>query len=388
VTDLQEYFEPQKKTTFASLPFIARPTRDENFVVFTSEDDGFTVFIHRDVTDDISHKAHEAAPNETIGLLAGRVMRDERGPYTLVLAAEGARRDEVEATPSHVRISARGHAQVRGRLESSAYGLDIIGWYHSHPRYPARFSSVDVTEQSTWRDQNHLGIVISGSDAREPLGVYRGPHAALLTPVMSELPPPPPPPTIAVQAETALISPHVEEHKEKPVATTNSVAPAVATRLLRLRSEGVQRFLLLAFGIGLLAMVVSLVRLNYRIAEVEKKLALVKLDKEHAPSVPPETTTLPLTSNSSAERVPPKETTTNDQLILSDNPVTKTHPLLPVPATQTTRRVKSGRNLKVSGKKVQADSGNDPQRSAKKATVSQPKAAKPESAPANKLRSP
>src|SRR6185503_13845852 len=136
----------------------------KEFCAFVSERDGFAALIHHNVKEAIAREAFEALPNETIGLLAGRVLRDERGPYTLVLAAQGARPDEIDATPSHVHISANGHADVRSRLEASAYGLDIIGWYHSHPRFPARFSSVDVTEQSTWRDPNHIGIVISGND--------------------------------------------------------------------------------------------------------------------------------------------------------------------------------------------------------------------------------
>jgi proteasome lid subunit RPN8/RPN11 len=386
VSELKEYFKPQKNTAFASLPFITRPARDESFSIFTSEHDSFAAFIHQNVRDAIFKEAYKAAPNETIGLLAGRVMRDEGGLYTLVLAAQGARHDEVEATPSHVRISASGYAQVRSRLESSAYGLDVIGWYHSHPRYPARFSPVDITEQSTWRDQNHLGIVISGNDNREPLGVYRGPHAALLTPVRSEIPPP----KKIAQPDITFISPRVEENKEEAIAAIKFIAPAVAVRTPRPRSEGVLRYLPLALGLGLLGMAISLIRLDYRIAGVEKKMALVEIDKERVSSAPPETTTSPLPSNSPAERVPLKETTVNDNLILGDNPVTKTHPLLPAPATTPTRRVKSGRNLKTSGKdaaRVKSAYGNNRPRPAKKATISQTETVKPESALANKLKS-
>lgn len=383
--ELQDYFQPQKKTADASLPFITRPARDESFIIFTSEPDGFAAFLHHDVRDAIAHEAYKAAPNETIGLLSGRVMRDEHGPYTLVLAAQGARRDEVEATPSHVRISARGHAQVRSRLEASAYGLDIIGWYHSHPRYPARFSSVDVTEQSTWRDQNHLGIVISGDDEHEPFGVYRGPNAALLTPVLSESPPPLPIRTI--QPATTSLIPHVVENREEPLAATNLKAPIVASHTPRPRSKGAQNFHVLAVGIVLLVMAISLIHLDYGIAGLEKKLAFVDLYKERASSARPETSTSPLPQNSPSERAPFKETTTDNKLISGDEPVTKTHPLLPVPATPQT---KSKRNLKTSGKdatKIKSASGNDRRQRAKKAAVSQPETAKPESPPANQPKS-
>lgn len=174
-----EDFTPRKSAD-SRLPFIIRPADDAKFTVFSSPQDGFQAYVYEEVLKIISGEMADAAPNETIGLLAGRVLRDSRGPYTLVLAAQGARGHEIEATPSHVGISASGHAQVRSRLEATAYGYDIVGWYHSHPRYPARFSPVDVTEQSTFRDKNHVGIVVSGIDEREPFGVYRGPKAFLL----------------------------------------------------------------------------------------------------------------------------------------------------------------------------------------------------------------
>ena len=98
------------------------------------------------------------------------------------MACEDARDNETEATPGHVRITAEGHAKLRRRLELTAFGLDLIGWYHSHPTFPARFSSVDTIEQSTLKDPNHLGIVVSGIDNLRPYGVYKGPGADLLTP--------------------------------------------------------------------------------------------------------------------------------------------------------------------------------------------------------------
>jgi proteasome lid subunit RPN8/RPN11 len=388
MSQLKEYFEPQKKTAYASLPFIMRPARDESFIVFTSERDGFAAFIHHDVRDAISQEAYKAAPNETIGLLAGRVLRDERGPYTLVLAAQGARRDEIEATPSHVRISAGGQAQVRSRLECSAYGLDIIGWYHSHPRYPARFSSVDVTEQSTWRDPNHLGIVISGTDTREPLGVYRGPQATLLTPVMFEIPHP----KKTVQPDTALMSPPVEEHKPEAVAATQPVATSWTAHTPKPVTEGMLRFLPLALIIGLLGTALTLIWFQSRIAGVERSLARARLNKEGTTSAPPPVAApTPLPSSSLEERTPPKEATTNDRLIAGDNPVTKANPLLPGAVTPPKRHAKSRKNLKTPAKdasRLKSASGGDQPGSTKRKEASSPtKTQKPDPAPDNKPKS-
>jgi len=170
----EEGFTPKGSDPRAPLPFMMRPSNDSNFAVFASDGGDFEAYVLHAVLTKIDAELVRAKPLETIGLLAGRVMRDAHGPYTLVLACEDARGDETEATPGHVRITAAGHAKLRQRLETTAYGLDLVGWYHSHPRFPAQFSSVDTTEQSTLKDPNHLGIVVSGNDDIKPYGVYRG----------------------------------------------------------------------------------------------------------------------------------------------------------------------------------------------------------------------
>lgn len=276
-----KHFQPRQTRTHSNLPFVSRPVNRKDFLAFASERDGFETLIHSDVKEAISKKAQKALPNETIGLLAGRVLRDERGPYTLVLAAKGARLDEIEATPSHVRISANGHAQVRCRLEESAYGLDLIGWYHSHPTFPARFSPVDITEQSTWRDPNHIGIVISGNDRVTPFGVYRGPEALLLRPVPA-LPPPSPPartlPMIHVSSAPATID-EADRSVSPTVSNLAGVgAPQVATRL-----KAVTRFLPLALSLVALAALFNIFQLNRRIGKLEAARENTTPDNRPAP---------------------------------------------------------------------------------------------------------
>jgi len=253
-----EYFQPRTKPNFSTVPFVSRPANRQTFLVFASEQNGFEALVHVDVGIAISEKAEKAFPNETIGLLAGRILRDERGPYTLVLKSEGARSNEIEASPSHVRISANGQAQVRSRLETSAYGLDIIGWYHSHPKFSARFSSEDLIEQSTWRDPNHIGIVISGIDHATPLGLYRGPQAMFLTP--TSLPPPPPTPP--------------------PAALTTTSAPSRSTKSLPLEVWRTTRkvsvsFLPAALFLVVLGMLFAVVRINEKIVRLESALYTV-----------------------------------------------------------------------------------------------------------------
>lgn len=390
MSELNAYFEPRKKAAFGSLPFITRPSVDGGFDVFTSGHDGFAAFIRRDVREAISHEAYRAAPNETIGLLAGRVLQDERGPYTLVLASEGALPDEVEATPSHVRISGFGQAQVRNRLESSAYGLDIIGWYHSHPRYRARFSSVDITEQSTWRDGNHLGIVISCSDASDPLGVYRGPQATLLTPANAgnthyE--------DVVQQGASyaTVISPPVQEHEEGPRTVVNSAAPTVAVRTSTPRLKSALRLLPILLTIVMLCMAVNLFRLESKMDSVEKRLMVAELDQDRAPSGRPAHAAVSTPAGEVTESAQPKETTADDKLMLAESPVTKVHPLLPVTPAPLASRSKPGKHPKPSGKKeakikpTAATGQTSPKKNG--VTDSKRKGVKPGGAPENRPKS-
>jgi proteasome lid subunit RPN8/RPN11 len=175
-------FRAKAKTGPPSPLVRTQPAENGNLVAFSAEADGFSVYVHREVLEFIERESLRAAPDEAIGLLAGRICQDPvRGPYTLVMAADSARPGEVEASPSHVHISAGGNASVRRRLEDTHPDREVIGWYHSHPRYPAQFSHVDIAEQSTWNDPNHIGIVFSGTEKDEPFGVYRGPGAVRLS---------------------------------------------------------------------------------------------------------------------------------------------------------------------------------------------------------------
>lgn len=273
-------FTPKGSVQRSSLPFMMRPRNDSNFTVFASDKDGFEAYVLHTVLNKIDAELVRASPVETIGLLAGRVLRDSGGPYTLVLASQDARGDETEATPGHVRISATGHANLRRRLEMTAYGLDLVGWYHSHPRFPARFSSVDTTEQSTLTDPNHLGIVVSGIDDLKPYGVYRGPAAIQLvsqtsirrpiTHYASK--------SIAISSDQMAASSSVlpqkvssdsistvGEHKHAASPSTFSPNEAQSQRSFSLRD-----WLLLASALGAIAIFIWL---GYRMHSIEKRLS-------------------------------------------------------------------------------------------------------------------
>jgi proteasome lid subunit RPN8/RPN11 len=329
-------FKKKAQTGPPSLLVRPRPTEDGSFVAFHAEGDGFGVYFHRDVLEFIKRESLRAAPDEAIGLLAGRTCSDPvHGPYTLVMAADGARGDEVEASPSHVHISAYGNASVRQRLEASHSDREIVGWYHSHPRYPAQFSHIDITEQSTWNDPNHVGIVFSGTEKSEPFGVYRGPEAVRLMRHRTESRMSPAGQTIygleRVPAKRALPeqvgAERTQPGRPKPltadIAKTRRIPAAQRGRFSRLRGVA-PRLLVLLGALGLAA---GVVWLHQRVRSIETALGSTRGVASSSPTpaetpLPEQPSQLP-DARSQASAAPQSETGSANRTMLTDGPIAK-----------------------------------------------------------------
>jgi proteasome lid subunit RPN8/RPN11 len=248
------------------------PADNRDFVAFVSTRDGFRAYVRSEVLEHIKGEAERAAPNETIGLLAGRFCYDpSTGPYTLVLDADGAHGAEVEASPGYVRITAAGQATVRTRLERANPDREIVGWYHSHPRYEARFSNVDESEQATWTDAGHLGIVYSGIDRAEPFGVYRGPHADRLSRQGYQ-----------TQRPTVFIPPPEARPADRPLSPEGAHAPAPAPQARGAR-EARSALLPWALTLALACLTAGIFWLGLRVLTIEGKLNEYAMGRQSAP---------------------------------------------------------------------------------------------------------
>ncbi len=227
----------RKRPGAAAHLFRPRPQDDGPFHRWVDDHNRFFVYVHVDVLEFIRNEARRAMPNETIGLLAGRVCEDPKtGPYTMIVAAENARSQEFEASRAHVRLRGPGQACVRRRLEDAHPDREIVGWYHTHPGYPSHFSSVDIDEQKNWSDRNHIGIVYSTTDAEE-FGVYQSSDAIRLKPVETNRIPVPRP----LQIQTAEPPPIPVQIRPTPPPVSDPVpvlpAPPPADELLTPRQE-------------------------------------------------------------------------------------------------------------------------------------------------------
>ena len=104
------------------------------------------------VLDDVKAHARQEAPRECCGVLIGR------GQAIL----ESARALNLSDGTSRFLIDPRDH--IRAMRDARTRQMDVIGFYHSHPRSPAVPSETDVAE-SGYAGAMHLIVGVAADDA-------------------------------------------------------------------------------------------------------------------------------------------------------------------------------------------------------------------------------
>ncbi len=93
----------------------------------------------------IRSHGEETFPNECCGFMLGKANGDLRNVAEL-MRAENDREDEAK----YNRFLITPDAFMRGEKAAREKGLDIIGFYHSHPDAPARPSKYDLDHAWPW----------------------------------------------------------------------------------------------------------------------------------------------------------------------------------------------------------------------------------------------
>jgi proteasome lid subunit RPN8/RPN11 len=88
----------------------------------------------------IRHHAERAYPEECCGVLLGRMHEDHR----MVLAAVACGNVRHDSPRDRYAIDPRD--MVRIQREGRECGLEIVGFYHSHPDHAAEYSTTDLAE--------------------------------------------------------------------------------------------------------------------------------------------------------------------------------------------------------------------------------------------------
>jgi len=90
--------------------------------------------------DSIRQHGEETYPHECCGVLLGRMDGDERLVTSIV------RCGNTRADSPHNRYHIDERELIAAQKQARQRGEDIVGFYHSHPDHPARWSATDLAE--------------------------------------------------------------------------------------------------------------------------------------------------------------------------------------------------------------------------------------------------
>src|SRR5450432_2869905 len=92
--------------------------------------DGLQVYAHPQVAARVREHASRALPRETGGLLAGRILRDDGGPYVVLTGMAVAPPEAGDV--SRFSLSPGETENLRRKLSAQDPSADVVGWWHSH----------------------------------------------------------------------------------------------------------------------------------------------------------------------------------------------------------------------------------------------------------------
>jgi proteasome lid subunit RPN8/RPN11 len=123
------------------------------------------LYISAELAEKIRAHGVETYPNECCGALLGRDAsgdagqerpREILGVYPLVNRREDSPRNRFSVTSKDV---------VNAERAAAAGGMEVIGWYHSHPDHPAMPSEYD--REHAWPWYSYVIVAIEKGMARE-----------------------------------------------------------------------------------------------------------------------------------------------------------------------------------------------------------------------------
>jgi len=98
-------------------------------------------------------------PEECCGFLIGRAEGDSTSVERL-LAVDNERQDS-----RHNRFLIHPETVLAAHKEARAAGLDVVGYYHSHPDHPARPSEFD--REHAWPGLSYVIVSVQGGKVAE-----------------------------------------------------------------------------------------------------------------------------------------------------------------------------------------------------------------------------
>ena len=98
------------------------------------ERQGLSIAIARSELEAICTHAEEGYPHEVVGVLAGSKRQNVISKAHALINERGESKNRYKVGPLQL---------MRAEQALEAQGYDILGYYHSHPDHPARYSEYD-----------------------------------------------------------------------------------------------------------------------------------------------------------------------------------------------------------------------------------------------------
>src|SRR5258708_10675129 len=98
--------------------------------------------------DSVAWRAHgeETYPNECCGVLLGKNSTEGNTPTAINTVHKIVRAGNTRTDSAHNRYNIAPQELIKIQRQARGLGLDIVGFYHSHPDHPALWSPTDFAE--------------------------------------------------------------------------------------------------------------------------------------------------------------------------------------------------------------------------------------------------
>ncbi len=107
--------------------------------------------------DEIRHHGELTYPHECCGVLLGHAEKDAN------IVVESVRAANTRTDSAHNRYHIAPQELIRIQRTARQRGLDIVGFYHSHPDHPAHWSKTDLAE-AHWFGCSYVITSVDGAE--------------------------------------------------------------------------------------------------------------------------------------------------------------------------------------------------------------------------------
>ncbi|SEF99253.1 Proteasome lid subunit RPN8/RPN11, contains Jab1/MPN metalloenzyme (JAMM) motif [Bryocella elongata] len=137
-----------------------------------------TLHIPQSLYDQLRAHGEETYPNECCGIMLGKASaHSETGEDESLSVQQLIRAGNTRTDSAHNRYHIAPQELLKAQREARNAGLDIVGFYHSHPDHPAQWSITDFNE-AHWFG---CAYVITSVDGDKTTGTAQITNSFLLT---------------------------------------------------------------------------------------------------------------------------------------------------------------------------------------------------------------